>query len=445
MDDGRDAVQVILRFLAKRFTASGGRQSAGSAVGGPKFLAAGTLRAEIGQLRVNSYVTYGKVPWNPRTLDGNPFLADELDQFARGATKQLLEMGVVPVPAAEANAQELATIVFHLQNLVDSHATARSAPPWDNLIRAIRWQQLLVFFLCGFVWGDRIGDVVARDSSDVIIFPADGTEAQWQELVAEGHAPRVSLGEGQGWKAAMRPGQATSLVRYTADKGARISGDPLLRNRVRPHPVLHDNAVEPTGAISRLLELYALVSDRHGHVPGFVGGTIRQAASGPLIRAFPATGPSSNPIKSHGAWSRVVVNTFDTRVNSFLATVLDGRFRHLTSHSFRRGGAQELALRGATPLQITLFGRWRQEATMYRYLQPARPAGATARTSAVAGASAPLLVAAISTHAAATVAMPVSASAVALALGPASRADSLSRRLGFDAVAPPPPLAGPDA
>lgn len=422
------ALTAVLRYLARRFTNSGGRQRVASEPD-RRFLSASALRQEVSLLRSNSYASLGHIPWNPVSGEGNPFLSDEVGSFVTGATRHLLDNGIVPGQAAEATASEVARLVCALRGQVDLYAAhPKSAPVYKHLVQAIVYQQELVFVLCGFVWGDRIGDVVDRDFDDVVLVGGDCTQEQWDSITAGGRGPLSSMTDAGRGTRPHPPGVATALVRYAADKGAKLTLDPLLRNRIVAHPVLRDNMMEPSDAIGRLAELYALLAEVEGtRAPA--GMSVASAMVGPVIRAF----PNGNP-RASGGWNRINKTTFTTRVNAMFRTAGGGGLQHLTTHSFRRGAAQHLALHGAAPLAIAGFGRWRQLSTMYRYLVPARPAAVP--QAAPLRANAAGLFADLGAHATASVAAasasgsadPAGGSAIALLMGPASAEASRARQ-----------------
>ena len=219
----------------------------------------------------------------------------------------------------------------------------------------------------------------------------------------------------------------TTNCAYICSAGYSVSLtlDPILRNRIVAHPVLRDNSMEPSEAIGRLAELYAQLAEVEGpRAPP--GMSMAVAMTGPVIRAFPGANP-----RAPGGWGRVHKTTFTTQLNALFKTIGSGGLRHLSTHSFRRGAAQHLALHGAAPLAIAGFGRWRQLSTMYRYLAPARPISVPQPPPLRADAA--CLLADLASHASATVAASASvaaagSSAIALLMGPASAEASRFRR-----------------
>jgi hypothetical protein len=191
----------------------------------------------VGALRAQAREVYGLVPWDPVTGAGNPFLAPVIDTFVQGAQMMLLERGIVPQPAIEALPQEVASIVAALQRLRDGLAPGEGA--------RVQAQQLIAAVLMCFLWGDRIGDVVNRDFSEMVALEtleeveaalAGGDDAVPEGLTAE-DVPHLA-----------------GLVRvtYELDKGASLSRDPTLVRRKQLYPLLEDSPACPFAAAEDL-------------------------------------------------------------------------------------------------------------------------------------------------------------------------------------------------
>ena len=336
--------QVTL-YLSERMHL-GGRRAVDPA--GNRFMVIGTLKDELAALRNASYPVFGKVPWNPRgDTDGNPFLAAEVDTFMAGAQKFLYDRGIVSEPAVEAYPAQVAEIVSKLR-LEAAAAGAAGSPATVQLL------QIVYMVLAGYLWGDRVDDVVQRDFEDVRLChsPADAASLlPAGSLDLEGHTVVVPASGG------------FVVVTYNLDKGAKASGDPAIRIRRQLYAILGDTEMCPLFALGALSEQYrlSLLTWNAADSPA-----LGHADSGPVIKAFRYQSPKD--------LRRIASNTFDRRVNTRLDTLGGtGKYAALTGHSFRRGGAQAARRLGAGEERVLSHFRWRQLATMFRYLQRQHP------------------------------------------------------------------------
>ena len=334
----------VTLYLSERMH-MGGRRAADAA--GNRFMVIGTLKDELAALRSASYPVFGKVPWNPRgDTDGNPFLAAEVDTFMAGAQKFLYERGVVSEPAVEAYPAQVAEIVSKLRR--EAAACAAGSPSSVQLL------QIVYMVLAGYLWGDRVDDVVQRDFEDVRLCHCPEDAALLLpvgSLDLDGNAVVVPASGG------------FAVVTYYMDKGAKASGDPTIRTRRQLYAILGDTEMCPLFALGALSEQYRLSLLTWNAVDSLALG---QADSGPVIKAFRYQSPKD--------LRRIASNTFDKRVNTRLDTLGGaGKYAALTGHSFRRGGAQAARRLGAGEERVLSHFRWRQLATMFRYLQRQRP------------------------------------------------------------------------
>jgi hypothetical protein len=339
----------ITAYLAHRFLTGGRKLHEAS---GRRYMAASTLDSELAALRGQSYAAYGKLAWNPRTGDGNPFHSVDVDALVAGAKALLLKEGVKPAPAPEAYLSEVAAI------LKDLDAETAALPVGDPH-RVIKLQ-LRVTFLCTFLWGDRVIDVAERDFEDVVVVATPAAAAREAARLRAGGfvdfsgGPLVAPASG-GW----------AVVRYRLDKGAKLSRDAALVNRAQVYPLLDaSSGACPALAITELAVEYQECLLRF---PGLSDAQRAAGPAGPLVKAF----QFANPARA-GALERILPGTLDKRLNTFLDHVHGGKMRDLTGHSFRRGSSQLLKGEGALDERIMEHFRWRQAQTALGYLAPTR-------------------------------------------------------------------------
>jgi hypothetical protein len=342
-------VQQACAYLAHRFQTAGRKRHADT---GHRYMAASSLDSELAALRAASYSQYGRLAWNPRTGDGNPFHSAEVDALVAGAKARLCALGIKPEPAPEAYLSEVVTI------LRDVDAAVAALPAGHP--KRVTLLQLRFAFLCCTLWGDRVKDVVERDFEDVVVV---ATAAEAAQESARLRAGRYVDHDGQPVE--VPPSGGWAVVRYKLDKGAKLSKDPVLVNRAQVYPLLDvDSGTCPALALAELAVEYRTCLAAE---PRLTDAQRALGHVGPVVKAFLFNSPSRP-----GSLDRVKPDTLDKRLNTYLDKVHGGKMAHLTGHSFRRGSSQLLRQAGGDESRILEHFRWRQARTALGYLAPTR-------------------------------------------------------------------------
>ena len=342
----------ILAWLTHRASTAG---RTGSDAAGRHWMAHSSVQNDLGALRDSLLTHFGVVPWDPRSRAGNPGLAPAVGQFMEGYRKRAAATGLLPRPAEPFSMARVLAMVGRLGDLV-------ATQPRGSHARVVL-SQTRVAVMCGFWWGDRAGDVLARRFEHVRVLP-----------------------------------NATVEVTYYNDKSAKLSGKDVVK--VKTYPLMADPALCPAWAMVELsLDMRAagVVCDS-----GFMIRRLTRGGAGGAVVV-----DCAEPLPS---------GTLRSRFNALLRDVGvsptgdgDGSF-----HGLRRGAAQHMHALGASPAAILAMGRWRNVASMLMYLRRspafvgAEGRAAAAAASGVGGASSAAAAGAAGAPLVARVAMPSS-------------------------------------
>ena len=308
----------ILAWLTLR-AVTAGRKGADAA--GYHWMAFSSVSNDLSALRDGLLAHFGSLPWDPQQGAGNPGMSPKLGKFLEGYRKRAAEAGQLPSPAAPVTFARVTAVLQQLAELVDTQPA--------NSVARVKLEQTRVAILCGFMWGDRAADVLARKFEHLRVLPlgADGT--------------------------------ASVEVTYYNDKSAKLSGHDIVKKVI--HPLKEDAAMCPMWAIAQLSHTMRRAGVAHCD-SGYV---LRRPEGRTCVSGSEAMPSATLASRFRVMMRKVGVNPLGEDDDSF--------------HGLRRGATQHLRDQGRSVGALMDFGRWRRESSMLLYLRDSPFASEAAR------------------------------------------------------------------